>query len=71
MQRYEEALASFERAIQITPNNHQLWLLKGITLAKLRRYDNAAISARRALELKPTDPQVIDFLNSLDSFKRL
>jgi len=63
-----EAIYSLDKALAITSDNYELWLIKGIALAELGRYQEAVASANQALKLKPNDPEIIDFLNSLAYF---
>ena len=39
--RYEEALENFERALEINPGNSEACYAKGLILAKLEKYENA------------------------------
>ncbi|MDB9493929.1 tetratricopeptide repeat protein [Spirulina major CS-329] len=51
--RYEEAIASWDRAIQLKPDYHQAWGNRGLGLKNLKRYEEAIASYGRAVELKP------------------
>ncbi|MGQ4646505.1 tetratricopeptide repeat protein [Lyngbya aestuarii] len=53
---YSEALASYNQAIAISPDNHKAWMLRGGALTHLDRYEDALSSFERALEIKPHDP---------------
>ena len=55
---YEEAIASYDRALQIKPDDHQAWYNRGIALFKLGRYEEAIASCDRALQFKPDHHQV-------------
>jgi tetratricopeptide (TPR) repeat protein len=52
-QAFEEALASFDRAIEIKPDDHQAWSSRGTSLKNLGQYEAAVASCDRALEIKP------------------
>jgi tetratricopeptide (TPR) repeat protein len=67
---FAEALDSFDKAIPLTPENAQLWLSRGIALAHLGRYADAAAAAEKALDIQPydPDPEIIEFLNSLEPY---
>ena len=55
--RYEEALASYDRALEIKPNNDEAWYYRGNALHKLGRYEEAITSYDRALEIKPNNDE--------------
>ncbi|NCS02335.1 MAG: tetratricopeptide repeat protein, partial [Microcystis aeruginosa G13-11] len=50
---YEQAIASYDQALQIKPDYHQAWINRGIALGDLGRYEEAIASYDRALEFKP------------------
>ncbi len=56
MQQYEEAIASYERAIQIKPNSPDAWTNRGIALEKLQRYEAAIASYDKALQIQADYP---------------
>ncbi|MGB7442146.1 MAG: tetratricopeptide repeat protein [Coleofasciculaceae cyanobacterium] len=51
--QYEEALASYEKALEIKPDLHEAWYNRGVALYKLGRYEEAIASYEKALEIKP------------------
>jgi CHAT domain-containing protein/Flp pilus assembly protein TadD len=51
--RYEEAIASYDRAIKINPDYHEAWANRGITLYSLGRDEDAIASYDQAVEIKP------------------
>lgn len=51
--RYEEALAYFNQAVALMPDQANLWYRQGDALANLTRYPEALLSLNRALALKP------------------
>ncbi len=51
--RCEEAIASYDRAIEINPDKHQAWSNRGSMLLILGRYPEAISSYDRAIEFKP------------------
>ncbi len=69
LQSYQAALVSYNKAIKIQPSFADAWLGRARTLAQLRRYQEAEVSARRALRLKPNDSKVIEFLHSMVAFR--
>ncbi len=52
---YDDALNSFEQAIQINQKDPDLWNFKGITLRSLGRYDEAIECFNKSLEIDPRD----------------
>jgi tetratricopeptide (TPR) repeat protein len=50
---YEQAIASWDRALEIKPDDHQAWYNRGVALGNLGRYEQAIASYDRALEIKP------------------
>ena len=41
MEQYEEAITSFDQALEIEPDDHQAWNNRGLALADLGRLDEA------------------------------
>ncbi len=53
--RNEEALASYDQALKIIPDYHQVWYNRGVVLGKLGRNEEAITSFDQALKIKPDD----------------
>lgn len=51
--RYEEALAAYDKALEIKPDFHLAWYNRGNALGSLERYEEALISYDKALEFNP------------------
>ncbi|MEM9008266.1 MAG: tetratricopeptide repeat protein, partial [Cyanobacteria bacterium P01_F01_bin.86] len=51
--RYEEAISSYDQALEIKPDKHEAWNNRGISLDDLGRYEEAISSYDQALEIKP------------------
>lgn len=51
--RYEDALKSYDKALQLQPNNPTVWINRAITLRRLQRCEEAIASHDKALELAP------------------
>ncbi|MEA5614969.1 tetratricopeptide repeat protein, partial [Nodularia spumigena] len=49
----EEAVASYDRALEFKPDYHQAWNNRGYALRNLGRYEEAIASFDKALEIKP------------------
>ena len=41
LERYEEAIEYYDKALAIDPNNAKAWYAKGYTLGKLGKYNEA------------------------------
>ena len=52
---FEDALFSFEKVIELEPDNHEAWRKRGNALADLGRLEEAINSYDKALEFKPDD----------------
>ncbi|MFM8298461.1 MAG: tetratricopeptide repeat protein [Microcystis aeruginosa] len=50
---YEQAIASYDRALEIKPDFHEAWNNRGIALGNLGRWAEAIASYDQALEIKP------------------
>ncbi len=53
LKRFEEALASYERALAVRPEYADALLNRGVTLHELNRYEEALSSYEKAIALKP------------------
>ncbi|MEQ8466281.1 tetratricopeptide repeat protein [Coleofasciculus sp. E1-EBD-02] len=53
LKRYEEALISCDKAIELEPNYASAWGLRGAVLAAIERYEEALVSCDKAIELDP------------------
>ena len=51
--RYEEALASYDKALELKADYHNAWDNRGTALGNLGRYEEALASYNKALELNP------------------
>lgn len=55
---FEEAIASYDRAIDIKSDDHEVWTNRGSTLADLGRLDEAIASYNKVVEIKPNYHEV-------------
>ena len=53
LQRYEEAIKLYDKAISINPEYHEAWHNQGTALANLQRYIEAIASFDKAILIKP------------------
>ncbi len=53
--RYEEAIASYDKAIETQPNDDETWYNRGYALFTLKRTEEALASYHRAIELNPNN----------------
>lgn len=51
--QYEQAITSFDRALQYNPNAHDAWYCKGNALFYLKRYEEAINSYEQATRIQP------------------
>jgi len=51
--KYEEAVASYDKAIEIKPEFADVWNNKGEALRVLKKYEEAIASFDKAIEIKP------------------
>lgn len=51
LNQYEGALESYEKSIELSPNNAQVWYLKGEVLKKLSRQKESESAFKKAKEL--------------------
>jgi tetratricopeptide (TPR) repeat protein len=52
-ERYEEAIASYDKALQIKSDDYEALLARGFSLHKLGRYEEAIASYDKALQIEP------------------
>ncbi len=52
---FEEAIASYDKALEFKPDDHAAWNNRGIALDNLGRREDAIASYDKALKLKPDD----------------
>ena len=64
LKRYEEAIASYDKALEIKPDFQEAWNNRGSALGKLGRYEEAIASYNKALEIKPDYHEAWNFRGS-------
>ncbi len=55
LQRYREAVASYDRVIHARPEEYLAWFKRGIALENLQHYEEAIVSYDRVVQLQPED----------------
>jgi tetratricopeptide (TPR) repeat protein len=53
MREYQEAIESFDKAIEINPKNANVWNIKGNSFYAIRKYQEAIDSYDKAIEINP------------------
>jgi len=53
---YEDAIASFDKTLQLKPDYHEAWVDRGVVLGILLRHEEAFTSFDRAVQFQPDDP---------------
>ena len=53
LEQHQEAIAAYDKALEIDPKFHCAWNGKGITLNRLGRYSEAIAAFNKCLEIKP------------------
>ena len=64
LEKYEEAIAEFDRAIELEPRDENTYNNKGNALRELGRYEEAIAEYDKALEIYP------DYLKALENKER-
>lgn len=65
LERYNDALNSLEKAIEINPNNAQFHAFKGYALLKLGRIDEAKKEYKKSLKIDPNNDNVKKALEAI------
>ncbi|MFN9469355.1 MAG: tetratricopeptide repeat protein, partial [Pseudanabaena sp.] len=55
--RYEEAVESYDKALEIKPDDYKILFKQGVLLRNLGRYEEAIEFFDKALEIKPDDQE--------------
>jgi tetratricopeptide (TPR) repeat protein len=54
--RYDEAIAAYDRALQIQPDLADTWNNRGVVLTRMQRYEEAIASYEQATKIRPHYP---------------
>lgn len=55
---FEKAIASYDKAIEIKPDDYDAWFMRGVALGNLERFEKAIASYHKVIEIKPDDYEV-------------
>lgn len=66
LKQYAEALVALDRAINLRRNDEQLWFLKAVTFLANYEHEKAREAALEALQIKPNDPEILNFIHAID-----
>ena len=70
-EQYEQALAAYDRALELRPDHATTLMNRGVTLDELERYDDALVDLNRALEFGSNDGDAFNNRGvTLDHLKR-
>ena len=67
MRRYEEAIAQYEKALELEPNQPGIHRNLGILLARLGRYDEAKAHLRTTLQIVPNESAARETLEEIEA----
>jgi protein O-mannosyl-transferase len=70
IKRYEEAIAQYEKALELEPQQPAIHRNLGMLLARLGRFDEAKVHLRKTLELAPNEPAARETLDEIDARQR-
>jgi tetratricopeptide (TPR) repeat protein len=70
MQRYEEAIREYEKALELEPQQPAIHRNLGMLLAKLGRYDEAVMHLRATLQIVPDEPAARETLDAIEGRTR-
>jgi len=55
LNKSDEAIKAYEKAIEINPNDSDAWYNKGVALDNLNKSDEAIKAYEKAIEINPND----------------
>jgi Flp pilus assembly protein TadD len=65
--RYEEAIAQYEKALELEPNQPAIHRNLGLLLAHLGRFDEAEAHLRATLQIVPNEPAAQETLKEIEA----
>jgi tetratricopeptide (TPR) repeat protein len=66
--KFDEAIALYDEAIKINPQNPGAYSNKALALTQAGRFDEALASINRALEINPGDERAVQVKKAVDTF---
>jgi Flp pilus assembly protein TadD len=70
LRRYDEAIAQYEKALELDPNQAAVHRNLGMVLARLGRYDEAETHLRITLQIAPNEPTAHELLDQIEARRR-
>jgi tetratricopeptide (TPR) repeat protein len=67
LKRYQDAIASYNRSVEIKPDHYEAWYSRGNALLNLKRYQEAIQSYDKAIQYKPDYQEAINARNLAQS----
>jgi tetratricopeptide (TPR) repeat protein len=67
LKRYPDAIASYNRAVEIKPDHYEAWYSRGNALVNLQRYSEAIESYNKAIQYQQDYREAIDARNQAQS----
>ncbi|HEY9872806.1 MAG TPA: tetratricopeptide repeat protein [Candidatus Obscuribacterales bacterium] len=58
--KYYQAIASFDKALEVRPTDYWAWYRRGEALRQMRRYQDAIACFDKALEIRPDDRNTLN-----------
>ena len=70
MERYEEAISEYEKALELEPQHPAIHRNLGLVLIRLGRYDEAIVHLQTVLRLVPNEPTAREALDAIERQRR-
>ena len=70
MERYEEAISEYEKALELEPQHPAIHRNLGLVLIRLGRYDEAVVHLQTVLRLVPNEPTAREALDAIERRRR-
>jgi protein O-mannosyl-transferase len=70
MRRFEEAIAQYEKALELEPGQPAIHRNLGVLLVRLGRFKEAAVQLRAALKIVPDEPVAREALKEIEAQQR-
>ena len=70
MERYEEAIREYEKALELDPQHPAIHRNLGLALIRLGRYDEAVVHLQTVLRQVPNEPTAREALDAIERQRR-